>query len=225
MRRCQFQMIVLVRTLWFHIELMINDSFCILGSWQTLITKCIQHKSPEVRDAATTALSALAMVYYDSQSHYDTNIALLEEYMQGCSNDLEEFMRMGYVTAVGALPKFIVTEKLDKVLEVLIKSALPPEGQLHALLEMNPTAANIALQQSNQENIITVKWSEARRDAIRALTKVVETVGFDGEDSIRANNRIDKVFNCLLKALGEYTLDNRGDIGAWVREAAMECKY
>lgn len=30
-----------------------------------------------------------------------------------------------------------------------------------------------------------------------------------------------KVVDCFLKALDEYTLDNRGDIGAWVREAAM----
>ena len=30
-----------------------------------------------------------------------------------------------------------------------------------------------------------------------------------------------KVIDCYLKAMDEYTLDNRGDIGAWVREAAM----
>jgi tubulin-specific chaperone D len=29
------------------------------------------------------------------------------------------------------------------------------------------------------------------------------------------------MFECLLKALEEYTIDNRGDIGAWVREASM----
>lgn len=30
-----------------------------------------------------------------------------------------------------------------------------------------------------------------------------------------------KIIDCYLKAMGEYTLDNRGDIGTWVREAAM----
>lgn len=33
-----------------------------------------------------------------------------------------------------------------------------------------------------------------------------------------------KIINCYLKAMDEYTLDNRGDIGAWVREAAMNGK-
>lgn len=29
------------------------------------------------------------------------------------------------------------------------------------------------------------------------------------------------LYNCYLLALKEYTIDSRGDIGAWVREAAM----
>lgn len=30
-----------------------------------------------------------------------------------------------------------------------------------------------------------------------------------------------QIYNCYLFALKEYTIDSRGDIGAWVREAAM----
>lgn len=30
-----------------------------------------------------------------------------------------------------------------------------------------------------------------------------------------------KIYDCFLNGLKEYTLDNRGDIGAWVREASM----
>jgi len=29
------------------------------------------------------------------------------------------------------------------------------------------------------------------------------------------------IYECFLEGLAEYTLDSRGDIGAWVREAAM----
>lgn len=29
------------------------------------------------------------------------------------------------------------------------------------------------------------------------------------------------LYDCYLLALKEYTIDSRGDIGAWVREAAM----
>lgn len=32
---------------------------------------------------------------------------------------------------------------------------------------------------------------------------------------------VPNLYNCYLLALKEYTIDSRGDIGAWVREAAM----
>lgn len=32
---------------------------------------------------------------------------------------------------------------------------------------------------------------------------------------------VDTMYSCFLRCLGEYTMDSRGDVGAWVREAAM----
>lgn len=32
---------------------------------------------------------------------------------------------------------------------------------------------------------------------------------------------VSDLYDCYLLALKEYTIDSRGDIGAWVREAAM----
>ena len=34
-------------------------------------------------------------------------------------------------------------------------------------------------------------------------------------------NTIVQIYQCLLAGFGDYTLDRRGDVGAWVREAAM----
>ncbi|KAG7308254.1 hypothetical protein JYU34_006933 [Plutella xylostella] len=59
----------------------------------------------------------------------------------------------------------------------------------------------------------TAKWAEARRDAALALSAVLQTT-----------DRLDlapEVIAALLEALDEYTVDMRGDIGAWVREASM----
>ena len=32
---------------------------------------------------------------------------------------------------------------------------------------------------------------------------------------------VEEVYECLLTGLEDYTSDNRGDVGAWIREAAI----
>jgi hypothetical protein len=41
-----------------------------------------------------------------------------------------------------------------------------------------------------------------------------------GDDSICEANIV-RLYECYLDCLDDYTIDRRGDIGAWVREAAM----
>jgi len=60
----------------------------------------------------------------------------------------------------------------------------------------------------------TEKWAEARRDALRAMTSVVMSSGCDSET-------LHYVYDSFLLAFEDYTVDRRGDIGAWVREAAV----
>jgi len=60
----------------------------------------------------------------------------------------------------------------------------------------------------------TEKWAEARRDALRSMTSVVISSRVEGET-------LHCVYDCFLLAFEDYTVDRRGDIGAWVREAAV----
>ena len=62
----------------------------------------------------------------------------------------------------------------------------------------------------------TEKWAEGRRDCIRALTSVVV-----GQGGGVGQETVPYVYDCFLLAMEDYTVDRRGDIGAWVREAAM----
>lgn len=69
---------------------------------------------------------------------------------------------------------------------------------------------------------LTAIWAESRRDSVKAISKVVATFGFEDAGCLEV---LDDVFVCLLRALLEYTVDDRGDIGAWVREAAMNGEF
>ena len=62
----------------------------------------------------------------------------------------------------------------------------------------------------------TESWAEARRDAVRAVGCLVTTCL-----AWISPELLPHVYDCFLLGLEDYTLDRRGDTGAWVREAAM----
>ena len=62
----------------------------------------------------------------------------------------------------------------------------------------------------------TEKWAEARRDSVRAVGCLVTTCL-----PWLSSDLLPHVYDCFLLGLEDYTLDRRGDTGAWVREAAM----
>ena len=62
----------------------------------------------------------------------------------------------------------------------------------------------------------TEKWAEARRESVRALGCLVTTCL-----PWLSPDLLPHVYDCFLLGLEDYTLDRRGDTGAWVREAAM----
>lgn len=168
-------------------------------SWQVLIDSCIISKSSRIRELAIIALGNFCKCYYE---HSENNQKIVTNYLNGSDNDLEEFIRSGYVLAVGVLPHFMLEKSLDDVLDKLINNSLVP-------LESQVRAAGL--------NLIILNWSESRRDSVKALGNVVSTVGIQN----LTDEQLKKIFECLLKALEEYTTDNRGDVGAWVREASM----
>lgn len=179
-----------------------------LDSWQSFIDKCLVNKSGQIREGATNALTSVCASYYNNPERKDRNLAVIDSYLVGCGNDLEEHIRMGYLSAVGAFPQFLLLLKIDEIIATLIKQSKIPN----------------AVDNPN-ENPTTHNWSEARRDSIKALTALVQTIGFEDSNLLLENDKIDKIFACFLNGLIEYTLDNRGDIGAWVREASMRGLY
>lgn len=181
------------------------DEKC-LETWQSFIDKCLVNKNIVVREGATRAFEAVCNAYYshDTEQRKENNLRIIDFYLGGCRNDLEEHIRMGYLMAVGAFPKFMYLLKLEKIIGTLIKQSQVPN------YTENPG-----------ENTVTRTWSEARRDSVKALTTLAVTVGADDLTELQLRS----IFDCFLAGLEEYTSDNRGDIGAWVREASMKGLY
>ncbi|XP_032665770.1 tubulin-specific chaperone D isoform X2 [Odontomachus brunneus] len=94
---------------------------------------------------------------------------------------------------IGHFPLFVIRERVKDIIEALIM------------------CTNISAN--------TSKWAESRKEALHSLIMICQTLGIDEAD--KWQSFMPDLYNCYLLALKEYTIDSRGDIGAWVREAAM----
>uniref|UniRef100_A0A670KC97 Tubulin-specific chaperone D n=1 Tax=Podarcis muralis TaxID=64176 RepID=A0A670KC97_PODMU len=122
---------------------------------------------------------------------------LVNQYISGLQSH-EEMTRCGLSSALGALPRFLLKGKLQEVLD-----------GLKGVTSISPQY---------------VSFAESRKDGLKAISKVCLTVGVKGEGSpaeVVCRNNVTEIYNILLNGLNDYTTDSRGDVGVWVREAAM----
>lgn len=164
----------------------------VIDDWLQLLNECISYEVAMIRLAAVTALPALLQEYYLTKLEICDTIT--KQYVNELINTTSEQSRMGHCLALGALSKPILERNLDFVVTSLIRS-------------MEPTP-------------ISAKWAESRRDAVKALTSVTLLMG-DNIGKEFTEKHITDIYNTFLEGLMDYTVDKRGDVGAWIREASV----
>ncbi|KAG7317357.1 hypothetical protein KOW79_019655 [Hemibagrus wyckioides] len=171
----------------------------VINGWQSLIDDSLNAKQ-SIQEAAVSALAALCQQYYQIQPGLaDTHMQeqLISRYLKGLkSSDVQ--MRCGCALALGSLPDFMIRNKLQQVLDGLQEAC--------------------RITQKEQG------FLEARRDAASALARVCVTVGVCAQaspDSAVCEGNVRGVYEALLECMNDYTSDSRGDVGSWVRVAAM----
>uniref|UniRef100_A0A182WYJ1 Tubulin-specific chaperone D n=1 Tax=Anopheles quadriannulatus TaxID=34691 RepID=A0A182WYJ1_ANOQN len=171
-----------------------------LESWQLLLDESIIDEKSTTREQATVAFSRFCDAYYKAEPA-DRLGSLIDNYIREMGDTQIEHKAQGIVSALGALPLFMLELRLHDIVMVIDTKTVVPE--------MFAVGYN---------------HSELRRDCIRALMNIVQTVGF--AHSAQFNDILcGPVYGCYLRALEEYALDNRGDIGSWVREASLNALY
>ncbi|XP_044761611.1 tubulin-specific chaperone D [Coccinella septempunctata] len=171
----------------FHGEDVVDD-------WLCLVNECIPYNVVAIRNGAIKALPILLDEYFRDSSAVAKQEKLVEEYLKQLSNTSVQETRMGHALALGFLPKFMLKDNLESIIEALIEASMITQA--------------------------TLKWAEARRDCVRALCNIVLTLGEDLEKEL-PEKFVNNIFNTFLEGLKDYTQDKRGDIGAWMREASM----
>ncbi|XP_019950061.1 tubulin-specific chaperone D isoform X2 [Paralichthys olivaceus] len=179
----------------------------VITDWQWLIDDTIKNLhlvSTGVKDGIMVALlaafSALCAEYYEVEAgQADSQIqdVLVSQYIEWLKSP-QMLTRCGSALTLGSLPRFMIHGKLKQIFE--------------------------GLQQMCTVSQKEGKFTEARRDAVTAIAQVCVTVGVcahGSPDSTLCSENVAQVYDTLLESINDYTTDGRGNIGAWVREAAM----
>uniref|UniRef100_A0A452FBW0 Tubulin-specific chaperone D n=1 Tax=Capra hircus TaxID=9925 RepID=A0A452FBW0_CAPHI len=179
----------------------------VIDGWQWLINDTLRnlhlissHSRQHIKEAAVSALAALCSEYH-AREPGEAEAAAQEELVKLYLAELqspEEMTRCGCALALGALPAFFLKGRLRQVL----------------------TGLRAVTHISSKD----VSFAEARRDALKAISRICQTVGVRAEgppDEALCRENVSQIYCTLLDCLKDYTTDSRGDVGAWVREAAM----
>uniref|UniRef100_A0AAQ5X8U1 Tubulin-specific chaperone D n=1 Tax=Amphiprion ocellaris TaxID=80972 RepID=A0AAQ5X8U1_AMPOC len=177
----------------------------IIAGWQWVIDDTIQTlhlASSGAKDgimvAIVSALSAMCNEYYQAQTgQADSQMqdVLVSQYIEGLKS-AQMLTRCGSALALGCLPRFMIHSKLKQVCLKSVYISCQKEGN----------------------------FTEARRDAVRSIAQVCAKAGVcahGSPDSVVCSENVAEVYGVLLSTMSDYTTDSRGDVGAWVREAAM----
>ncbi|KAM8845147.1 tubulin-specific chaperone D isoform 1-T1 [Spinachia spinachia] len=173
----------------------------VISGWQWLIDDTIKSGVKDGNmDAVVAALSALCEEFYQAEpgkadSHMQD--VLVSQYIEGLKSH-QMFTRCGSALALGCLPGFMINSKLKQILEGL--------AQMCTVSQKEAT------------------FTESRRDAVRAIAQVsvkVPVCAHACPESALCSENIADLYGSLLNRMNDYTTDSRGDVGAWVREAAM----
>lgn len=163
-----------------------------LSIFQETIDENLKHPNNEIIEMAVNSLKAFAAEYYEAHAEFAQEIA--QKYIQQLGTEINPATRRGLALALGVLPRQVIEPNFNQAIDVLISKLE---------LEQDPDLQD----------------ADARRNAILGIISLCENVGI-GDNGITELN-VNKIFNAFIKGSNDYAVDKRGDVGSWVREAAM----
>ncbi|XP_020211483.1 tubulin-folding cofactor D isoform X2 [Cajanus cajan] len=171
----------------------------------------LRHPNSQIQNAAVKGLKHFICAYLHASDNKGTS-DVTAKYLSMLT-DPNVAVRRGSALAIGVLPYGLLASQWRNVILKLCGCCT---------IEENPEDRD----------------AEARVNAVKGLPLVCETLINGREDTATSFIEDDfslfiiiknEVMSSLFKALDDYSVDNRGDVGSWVREAALDglekCTY
>jgi len=176
-----------------------------------------------IENCSSAALPISHQVLKSWRSVLLENLSDVEERIQKPTvSALSEFTAQYYIKD-GTLNTYYRDDFLALAFKMLKEQEDTRKGVALALGSLHPIFVK-GKEEEIVENLIrcsritdgTESWGESRRDAVKALTELVKKVHNCIQDET-----LHTIYDSFMLSLEDYTVDKRGDIGAWVREAAL----
>ena len=186
---------------------------------ESATSESLRHPKKEIREAAAKALVSIAS---SSALRVDGNESIVEatlakQYLvtdrlrivQQTMDESSSFSRRGSAYALGIVPDvFINSSNWRAILTSLLEATVPEDNP-----EMRDAETRVDAVIASQNILckITAKYSASSACG-------------EKDDAISISDLKDAADMCLeafLKGVEDYSVDKRGDVGSWVREASM----
>jgi len=173
------------------------------------VDACLPHPNETIQEQAGNALFALTRSYFPvSSKGPSTRLQnrVVDKYAKTARTSINPAATRGFSLALGCLPTKLLAPS-SKVLDITLAC-------LYRI--SNPTA-----------KVGNEKDAETRKNALVSLTRVCETVGLNpgpNEGSCIvgiSSKQLNHVFTAYVRAMRDYSTDQRGDVGSKCRLAAM----
>ena len=198
-----------------------HDDKDTLNLWKMTLDDNLSSTDPKMQEQAVIAVAAYVKEYCSTRKSCD---AVIKSYLSNL--DGSENHRRGFSLALGSLPHVALKGRLDQILSALIVRCSISDSTSVTSLSPCRDSGTVLLVEDGKKVFgpEQERWAEGRRDVLRAIAKIVKTVGVHLGTQVTdviCEANIVPLYECYLRCLDDYTVDRRGDVGAWVREAAM----
>lgn len=168
------------------------------------VEECLRHPHEDVQSIANSAFRALSHAYLNVPEKLIVQ-RLVYDNCEALKTNENPAARRGSAIALGSLPQEFfdtsngVANVKDEVLNTLLQSAVA-------------------------QGDVSMRDAETRCNSVSALADLIENCGvaIDGHGHFTSED-ITRVIKTLFECSQDYATDSRGDVGSWVRKAAVDC--
>ncbi|KAJ3414764.1 hypothetical protein HDV05_006103 [Chytridiales sp. JEL 0842] len=168
-----------------------------LKSWWTLVHSSLERREEPVQESGAVACASLSTFCWSSQSSHLPLAQFAQSILDGLAPNRNPVVRRGYAMAVGKLGKGMTGVYAEALVRPLI-------GMLKGIRV--------------KDGVVTD--AEGRRNAVLGVTGLI--LGLEGgvKDAI-TKPLFEDILDAFFVAMEDYSIDQRGDVGSWVREACF----